>query len=441
MHPYEFASAIKNRSLDLIFNRIELVTCGSQKVLFTGVGRAFVNDLGTLLCRFEANGDQSPFKSDYKMAAPGTLHSEDDFFVVRATEPTGDVWESKPTPRLPLGPFPFDAIRRIIPMRSLTRLKSDDDNCPDYAQLYFAHSMKLPLDRPTERVEIRGGITRPMGMSHDHHIRAIGGLHFEANLLPDGTSSIALQGNPRLASRAVDATEAALEFMVATDAIPCVTAMKLGERRTLTLRSGMLPRKTVHFGPPVPNGLTDASNWWSLFEHAFAFYERDSSISQTIRAYVRDTRSADHASSRVSCLALCTTIERLSETLEPKPVGEDLSSVEVDELRALIMASSVYVRFQKRISGSLSGLTRTQAIRRLECWSAEHGVPVALVKAWPNLRHRYAHGGEIDDDQRLADLYFANLELFYRMVAWNMKFSGKLMGYSTRGWPCIDVRN
>jgi hypothetical protein len=123
------------------------------------------------------------------------------------------------------------------------------------------------------------------------------------------------------------------------------------------------------------------------------------------------------------------------------PKFREMCRMALPELEKISADTRVLNRMRMSLEQA-GGFNPKQALKKL---SEEPFFDADIHKDWTDLRNAAAHAEIISDDpkarQRLLNKIFANLRLFYDLVAWNIKYHGKRRNYKALGFPDLDAIN
>ncbi len=304
-----------------------------------------------------------------------------------------------------------------------------------HVRLYIPKQSRFPFDQRTKYERTAGETLVEGGWSVDHHVRAIGEAAVTFRREDDGWLSItATQSTPFMPDWHGTMCHA-LSFAASRIVRPAAVARTFDGDEVIGLFSGpfhrfrsLMPRPIVGLSPE------DTNAFWSLVEQLFHF----AWASRGSQSRLLDELNAIHAGAVMSietaCLTLAIGIEALAKELLPSAPSPGWNIAAKQSIESHIAAWPGDSATKDRVLGWLQSKGEPRAVDRLYAWATQHEVKHGLVDAWSALRNRRAHGTAVDDSQPSYDLYYAVVELLYRLVASLIGYDGRILETSVRGW-------
>ncbi len=178
---------------------------------------------------------------------------------------------------------------------------------------------------------------------------------------------------------------------------------------------------------------------YSLFDRYFSHIldhgeERYHPITDQLYALTETAR----ASLDARALTLAVAIEALLNDGYAE-VGQtsEVTVKQVDQAIQAVRASGIGADTVARLEGAMKLVRQASAYGKLKALVSLGATTVNLIKAWRQLRNRWAHGAKPEswDAQKVVDHYFDALTLFYHLMFHLVGYRGKYRDYSTPGWP------
>lgn len=141
-----------------------------------------------------------------------------------------------------------------------------------------------------------------------------------------------------------------------------------------------------------------------------------------------------------SSLVLSVSVEGLiTKTLISKrDVDQEFIKL-ADEALPILVDAGLSPRVLSCVLSRLENAKNPRVQDTLRRLASEGVIREAHFKAWEKLRHSAAHGGALEDDDRVLQVHLNRfhvcLDLYYRLVFLLIGYEGRHIDYGTMGWP------
>lgn len=435
---FELAKAIHDGKLELLCTEMQLLRAPSyHDVLLEGTGVIRTNEDGRLSFQMVAPIKSWPSDPALNPHRPhGEVYEADDHVMLRAVDYHGREWRSDwflAKPFSPASGSPNFVVGHEL--ESLFHASERPHTEESEGWVYVPRQRRLPFNATTRATQTVGTREIETRWSSDHHVRQIGQAEVEFRLMERHWLVVrARQCTPVMPDWAGLICQA-LSFATATTVGPAVAVRRFNKRKDIGLFSGPFDRFRTTLPPPlVALWSKTADDFWTLIQCFVEWSQQHEAERSELFEELAGIRSGALGSIHTACLTLAVGIETLiGLLLKDEPVDED----QRDGIASVIQHVKDWDGDEKvrgRALGMLSQMLRTRAVDRLYAFAVRSGVPKSLVEAWKTLRNMRAHGGTTGDDQKLYDLYYAAVELLYRLVGSTIGYTGQITPMSKRGW-------
>lgn len=365
-----------------------------------------------------------------KMSAKkaGELYSEDEYMILLISDESNHRWKSNPLP------VAFDLLAPLHKTwEGILSYICHADPLPTPATRVSAYIPKPPslyYTSVTKRESSRDGASLGHGLSVDHHthISVHGETVFEQ---VEKALMVKLQSEKTLEEASIENAISALRLLTVTDCSPCGIFISSGAYRGLRVLSGPYVLKTSLMPSPILHGRRD--DFWSAISLYQSFLESRQDRS-TISSIIYDVLRGSQISFDAACLTLSIGIESLSRVLLSEGSGQ-ISKQELKILHDCLKgAAGVDPDVIKRAKAKLADMRSTSTADRLHAWAGNYGIDPNLISHWKKLRHRTAHGVQINDAHEHTTAYYGCIELFYRLILSLSGYKGSIIEFSKSGW-------
>lgn len=438
---FEIAKAINAGKLELLCPKMELLRCPSyHDVLLEGTGVIQTNEDGSLA--FQMVAPIVPWSPDPVLnpSRPhGELYEPHDHVMLRALDYRGREWRSNWFLAKPI--HPNTGSPNLLVSHRLTGLSSFAErrkSNTSEGRMYLPQQGRLSFDASTRTTRTVRGNEIETCWSCDHHVRKINDAEVEFRS-EDGHWLVvtAKQSAPVMPDWGGLLCQA-LSFATAQSVRPAVAVREFDDRSFTHVFSGPFSSFRTYLTPPIVSlGPQTTSDFWTLVQRFVEAAKAEEARAAVLFSELDGIRSGSSGSIQTACLTLAIGIESLADLLLRDEVilRDTAMDAEIEGLFKHIEAWSGDGRLKKRANGMLGPLRGgVRAVDRLYAFTKRNGVPDESVLSWKTLREMKAHGRTMENPQRLLDLYYSAVELFYRIVCSSIGYAGRLTTTSERGW-------
>lgn len=368
----------------------------------------------------------------------GELIDKRFYYNLRATDIQGRNWEAKDIlPDRSSGPGGTVIVGKAAQLVNSNKISSAPSK--SYLKLSFNRDIRIPTNTlVSTETQVAGQLRN---RSQDLKIARFTACDIDFEVEKDSGITILTATSDK-----VDFTENMLTniieaFHFVSGSIQSWSMLEIRDKSLEEVRLHATSKSTerTRIGPPISLNQS-GDQIWKLFEKYLLFEMKNGNSKPcSLSSLVRSVISSGMSSLDVEALTLSVSIE----SLLAEEFGTDFETDEnlennISKVLELIKGiSELDTNFRARLTSTISNMKRRRAKDFLIAFRNAGLIEPALVKAYGELRNKFAHGGRVNwaEIQNHIIQCSTILVLFYQLVFLRIGYTGIYTDYGSSGYP------
>lgn len=425
---------------------MQLLACPSyHEVLLSGIGIIRSGKDGVLSFRIVAPIGSSLPKALTGTEFPGEIAADNEHVMLKAIDESGREWRSNWFITIARVNFLGQRVYVEHPLQQIGYTNSRTSHAQSTSRILIPRPPELPYDTFTQRKTTVGEKFLEESHSLDHHSMSIGGAMVAFRKHGTDWLSIDTVKQQPIMPTWPGFVCHALEVATAQSLRPVVTTREFNDRKDVMVHSGPYWRYSRPMPAPVyyDNSPAYGKDFWGFLTAFVLHLEslKDYKHLERLLDEIEGVRSGSQGSLQTRCLTLSVGIESIAAILLPDVEITGVAAEDLDSLKKHLGEWKGDGKIKERTLGAIARLREASAADKLYHWAEKSGVSKLLIDKWKSLRHRVAHGAKLEESQEILNCYHCSVELYYRLIAAVIGYTGPILQTSRLDWGLMDEQS